>query len=149
MFEQVWFLDGLVTTHVSTEQSADGISVLEFRARHGDSPPLHVHSEDEIFHVLEGELSIQLGDTRVRALAGETVLGPRGVPHSFRVESDEARWLIITARGDFERLVRAVSGVPDRPGLPPPAGAPTPEQERALADAFRKHGIELVGPPLT
>ncbi|HET7465864.1 MAG TPA: cupin domain-containing protein [Candidatus Dormibacteraeota bacterium] len=149
MLEQLWFLDGLVTTHVSAEQSADGISVLEFHARHGDSPPLHVHSEDEIFHVLEGELSIQLGDRRVRVPAGQTFVGPQGVPHSFRVESEEARWLIITARGDFERFVRSFGRIPDGPGLPPPAGTPTPQQEMALADASRKHGIEVVGPPLS
>jgi hypothetical protein len=66
-----------------------------------------------------------------------------------RVESsDGARWLVITCRGDFERLVRSVSRRAEAPGLPQPAGPPTPEQADALAAACREYGIELVGPPL-
>ena len=68
-------------------------------------------TEDEIFHVLEGQLRVRAGDTEVRIGAGETILGPKGVPHTYRVESHEgARWLLITRRGDFERLKRLNTG---------------------------------------
>ena len=51
----LWFLNTRVTIRVSYTDGADGISVLEHWAPHGDSPPLHVHEhEDEIFHILEG-----------------------------------------------------------------------------------------------
>ena len=54
----------------------DGIS-LESLAPHGESPPLHVHhTEDEIFHVLEGRLRVRAADTEVTLGAGETILGP-------------------------------------------------------------------------
>ena len=99
--------------------------------------------------MLEGELRVRAGDTEVRIGAGETILAPKGVPHTYRVESHEgARWLVMTRRGDFERFVHALSRPAERPELPTPQGPPTPEQADALAAVAREHGIELVGPPL-
>jgi quercetin dioxygenase-like cupin family protein len=148
--EQLWFLDTLVTVHVPHDQGIDGISVLESLAPHGDSPPLHLHqTEDEIFHMLEGELRLRAGDADVRIGPGETLLAPKGVPHTYRVESpDGARYLVITRRGDFERFVRSFSRPAERPELPAPNGPPTHEQAEALATAARKHSIDLIGPPL-
>ncbi len=148
--EQLWFLNTLHTVRVRHDEGEDGISVMETLASHGDSPPLHVHqTEDEIFHVLEGQLRMRAGDADVTIGAGETLLAPKGVPHTYRVESREgARWLVITTRGDFERFVHALSRPAERPELPTPQGPPTPEQADALATAAREHGIELVGPPL-
>jgi mannose-6-phosphate isomerase-like protein (cupin superfamily) len=148
--EQFWFLNTLHTIRVRHNQGEDGISVLETLAPHGDSPPLHIHrTEDELFHVLEGELRMRAGDAELRIGAGESLLAPKGVAHTYRVESpDGARWLVITTGGDFERFVRELSRPAERPELPSAQGPPTPEQEHALADAARKHGIELVGPPL-
>jgi quercetin dioxygenase-like cupin family protein len=145
--EQLWFLDTLATVRVG---GRDGISVLERLAPQGESPPLHVHQrEDEVFHVLDGELRLRAGDEEVRVAAGETALAPLGVPHTYRVESPAgARWLLITSRGDFERFMRAVSRPAERSELPVPAGPPTPEQIDALAAAAREHAIDFVGPPL-
>lgn len=123
---------------------------MDASAPHGDSPPLHIHhGEDEVFHVLEGKLRLRVAENDVCLGPGETILAPNGVPHTYRVESPEgARWLVITSRGDFERLVRSVSRHAAAPDLPPPSGPPTPEQAEALAAACRDCGIELVGPPL-
>lgn len=52
-----------------------------------------------------------------------------------------------TARGDFERFVRALSRPAEHDGLPPQV-PPTPEQVEQLAAAAAAHGIDLVGPPL-
>ena len=57
--------------------------------------------------------------------AGESALAPKGVPHTYRVESPQARWLVITPSGAFERFVRSASPPAGAPGLPQPAGAPT------------------------
>ena len=148
MAEQLWFLDTLVSVHVPHGTGADGVSVIESRARRGDSPPLHVHAEDEIFHVLEGEMTIRVGEEDRRAAAGESLLAPAGVPHSYRVESEEARWLVVTARGDFERMVRSFSRPAPVEALPEPSGPPSPEQAAALAAVCDQHHIQLVGPPL-
>jgi mannose-6-phosphate isomerase-like protein (cupin superfamily) len=149
--EQLWFLDTLVTVRVSAARGEDGISVLESRAPYGDSPPLHIHrTEDEVFHVLSGELRLVVGDEEVTARPGATLLTPKGVPHTYVVTSAEgATWLVLTARGDFERFVRATSRPAGHEGLPEPGGPPPPEAVAALAEAAGAHGIDLVGPPLS
>ncbi len=147
--EQLWFMNTLVTPLVSSREGADGISVLENLAPHGDSPPLHVHhSEDEVFAVQEGMLRVRVGDEDVTIGEGESLLAPKGVPHTYRVESDRARWLVVTAHGCFERFVRSVSRPAERNDLPDPAPPPTPEQADEFAVVCRRHEIELVGPPL-
>ena len=145
MSERLWFLDTLVTIH-----NGEGISLVESLAPAGDSPPLHIHhTEDELFHVLEGELTLHVGDDDRRLGAGETAVAPKGVAHTYRVDSAAgARWLVVTGRGDFERMVRTVSRPADRDELPTPSGPPTLEQLDSLAAACRESGIELVGPPL-
>jgi quercetin dioxygenase-like cupin family protein len=145
----LWFLNTHVTIRVSSRDSLDGISVLEHWASQGDSPPLHIHhDEDEIFHVLEGEVRYRVGDQEHRARTGETLLAPKGIPHTYRVESAEARMLTIT-RGEFENFIRAFGRPAEGGGLPSLSGPPTPEQAEALAHAGQQFGIELVGPPFS
>jgi quercetin dioxygenase-like cupin family protein len=147
MSEPLWFLGTTVRIHASCDEG-DGVSVIESVALEGDSPPLHVHAtEDELFHVLEGELRLRVGDDDLTLAAGEAARAPRGVPHSYRVESPRARWLVTTARGDFERFVRSLARPAESEG-PPPQAPPTPEQVDLVASAASAHGIELVGPPL-
>jgi quercetin dioxygenase-like cupin family protein len=149
--QQLWFLDALVSFRIAHDDGGGGISMSEVVASYGFSPPRHVHRrEDEAFYVLEGELRFQVGDAEFRLGAGGTVLGPAGVPHSFRVESrGGARWLNITTHGDFERLVRALGRPAERDEPPLPQGKPGAEQLEALAVASRRFGIDLVGvPPL-
>jgi len=88
---------------------------METFAAHRDSPPLQVHqTEDEIFHVLEGQLRMRAGAADVTLGAGETLLD------TYRVESRErARRLVITGRGDFERFVHALSRPAERSRRPP------------------------------
>lgn len=145
----LWFLDTHVTIRISARDGADGVSVLEHRASRGDSPPLHIHhDEDEVFHVLEGEVRFRVGDREQRVTAGNIVLAPKGIPHTYRVESHEARMITIT-RGEFENFIRAFGRKAESDGLPVPSGPPTPERAAALAEACRRFGIELVGPPLS
>jgi len=150
MERRLWFLNTLVHIHVAETDGTDGLSVLEHRAPSGDSPPLHIHhSEDEVFHVLEGELRLRVGDEERRCGPGAILLAPKGVPHTYRVESAAgARWVTVTTRGDFERFVRTLGRPAEGDTLPSSAGPPSPEAVEALAGVARRYGIELVGPPL-
>lgn len=49
----------------------------------GTGPVLHVHPYDEMFVVIQGRARFFVGDAVIDAEAGETVLGPAGVPHRF------------------------------------------------------------------
>lgn len=49
----------------------------------GAGPKLHIHPYDEVFVVQEGRARFFVGDSVIDAAAGETVLGPAGLPHHF------------------------------------------------------------------
>ena len=49
----------------------------------GLGPKLHVHPYDEVFVIQEGRARFFVGDQVIDAVAGETVLGPAGLPHKF------------------------------------------------------------------
>ena len=50
----------------------------------GGSPNLHLHlNPDEWFYVIDGEVAFQVGEQRLDPHAGESVLAPRLVPHTF------------------------------------------------------------------
>lgn len=145
-----WFLDSLAHIRLSEKDGSDGISVIEFLAPQGSSPPLHVHhDEDEIFHIIDGKLRVLVDGEERTFTRGDTAIGPRGKPHTFRVESETARFLIVTRKGLFEQFVRAMSRPADSNGLPERSGPPTPEQIQILTDTAKRHAIEIVGPPLT
>ncbi|TGV96274.1 cupin domain-containing protein, partial [Mesorhizobium sp. M2E.F.Ca.ET.154.01.1.1] len=115
----------------------------------GDSPPLHVHlNEDEIFHILEGRMRFQINGHERIVGSGETVIAPKGLPHTFKVESPEgAHTLTVTRGADFETMVRKASRPAERPELPQPA-APTPEMIEALTRLCAENGIDIIGPPM-
>jgi hypothetical protein len=97
--------------------------------------------------VIEGEIVLLVDGVARRARAGETHRAPKGVPHSYRVVSDRARWLITTANGDFERFVGDVSRPAARAELPEVAGPPTAEEQAALVESAARNNIDLIGPP--
>jgi cupin domain len=108
-------------------------------------PPLHVHhEEDEVFHVLDGELTLFLPRQEVALTAGETFRAPRGIPHTYRVDSPGARLLVFCSPVRFDGFVHAVSQPADAEELPPRGRPFDPEQFAATA---AEYGIELLGPP--
>ena len=147
----LWFLNTRVDIVVPATAGEDRMSVLRHSAPYGDSPPLHIHeTEDEVFHVLQGSFRFQIGSDEYQIDAGQTLLAPKGVPHTYCVESrDGGSWMTFTTPGDFENLVHEIGRVPEGDGLPPPADHPTPEQAKALEEACLRHRIVIVGPPLT
>jgi quercetin dioxygenase-like cupin family protein len=148
--DMFWFKGTLVKIRVSWNAGEDRVSVVEHYMPYGESPPLHIHrNEDEVFHILEGELRLQIDGKESVAKAGETVLAPKGKPHSFRVESREgARCLTITSGGDFENMIREMAEPATSSGLPPQV-EPTPAMIIALYEACARNGIEIIGSPLS
>ncbi len=148
--ERVWFLNTLVIIRVPPERSADGLCVLEHQAPKGNSPPLHVHrDQDEVFALLAGDARFHLGGRDIEARTGDCLLVPKGEPHSYLATSAEGvRFLTITRGDRFIGLVREVGRAPKTDGLPELLGPPSHEEQEALAQIALKHGVEFVGPPL-
>jgi quercetin dioxygenase-like cupin family protein len=144
-----WFFANLAHVRLS-QQVAGQMSVVEFAGPPGDMPPLHLHhTDDEAWYVLEGEMSFFVrGNEPTRIETGGIVFGPKGVPHTYRVEGEQdARWLAVCTPGDFERFVLAASRPAERPALPPHGDPPNEQEVAAITALAAEHGIELLGPP--
>lgn len=136
-----WFTD----TRVRVLVDEPALGLVEGEALQGNMPPLHVHHEDdESFYVLEGRLSLFLPGERIELEAGEAVLAPKGVPHTYRVESESARWLVGSMPGRFADFVLATSIPAEGHGYAEPSRMPSPEM---LVEEAAKRGIEILGPP--
>jgi len=80
------------------------VSVITMRPG-ADGPESHVHAdEDDVFYILDGELTFLLDEGDVAAPAGTFVLVPPGVKHTFRNALDRpTRVLNIHAPAGFDR----------------------------------------------
>ena len=144
--ESLWFLGVLATIKASSETTDGRVAVIEHLAPQGAGSPLHVHhNEDEWFYVIEGELTFWVGGQVIVAPAGAFVYGPRDIPHTFTVASDQARFLLVTEPAGFEDFVRTLSEPAARLEIPP---APTtPPDMEAMLRVAAEYGLEILGPP--
>ena len=144
--EARWFLGGLTTIKASGETTAGRVAVTENWACRGYGSPLHLHhNEDEWFYVHSGELTFWVDGEVVDAPAGSFVYGPRGLPHTFTVTSEEARFLLVIEPAGFEKFLLELSE-PAKSATLPPATLEPPAPEAMMAAAAR-YGIEILGPP--
>jgi quercetin dioxygenase-like cupin family protein len=144
--EALWFLGTLATIRVPGEAVGDRFALIEFVFPQHASPPLHTHPQDESYIVLEGGLTIKTGDERFELEPGGSAVVPMGVPHTFRVDSETARVLVLSTPAGLERMVRDGS-VPARQRALPPADAPRPSPDE-IERIFERHGQVNLGPPL-
>jgi quercetin dioxygenase-like cupin family protein len=144
--ERLWFLGTLAIIRVPGEATQGRFALIEFLFPHHTSPPLHTHPQDESYIVLEGNLTVQAGEQRFSLAPGGSAAVPMGVAHTFRVDSETARVLVLSTPAGLERFVRDGS-VPAGAATLPPADAPRPSSEE-LERVFRAHGQVNLGPPL-
>jgi quercetin dioxygenase-like cupin family protein len=136
-----WFGE-TATSFLAEGPATDGVfALVDETAHRGETVPLHRHGDWESFYVLEGELTIFVGDEGTRAPAGTFAHVPGGATHGFRVESETARYLLLTTprHGEFYRAI----SLPSREGGLPPE---TPIEGSQIGAAAREYGIERIGP---
>ena len=114
---------------------------LERAARgRGLMPPLQAHPVRTTYTVVAGSITFFVGGRLIQAEAGATVVADAGVAHTFRIESDGARWRIATdvaSVARFDDLGRALA-------LP----AAMTEQDTATVSAIAAaNQIEILGEP--
>jgi mannose-6-phosphate isomerase-like protein (cupin superfamily) len=140
-----WFLDTRMTVKADGAATGGAFTLLEWAAPPGFGPPRHVHhGEDEAFYLLDGGMSVECGERRWDAGPGDFVFLPRGVAHTFLVTSGPLRGLQLTSPAGFEGLLDEIGRPAQHPGLPEPSIPDIPR----LVEAVRRHGGEIVGPPL-
>jgi mannose-6-phosphate isomerase-like protein (cupin superfamily) len=124
---------------VLTQDSGGGLFVIQHESLKKGGPPRHLHhDEDEWFYVMEGRYLAEVGTERFELKAGDSLLGPRGVPHAFAYMGEgPGRLLIAFAPAnkmeaffrDNEKGRKAGVYVND-------------------AATYHAYGMELIGPPL-
>jgi quercetin dioxygenase-like cupin family protein len=144
--ERLWFLGTLAIIRVPGEAVDGRFALIEFLFPRHATPPLHTHPQDESYIVLDGQLTVHAGANRFELEAGGIGVVPTGVVHTFRVDSDTARVLVLSTPAGIERLVRDGSVPATSPTLPPP-DTPRPTPER-LEQLFRIHHQVNLGAPL-
>lgn len=98
------------------------------------TPPLHTHPWDEWFYFLEGEVKFQVGDRVVQATPGYVITLPAGVPHTFKIESPQAKFLVWVSNAAAGRYIEALVAAGRDREL-------TPEEVMGIG---QKHHIRLV-----
>ncbi len=125
---------------VSTKDTDGDIYVFESKRVKEGGPSHHYHfDQDEWWYVLQGEFLIKIGEVTYHAKTGDSVFGPKMIPHSFaKIGDGEGKLLMFfQPAGKMEECFNKISqGVTK--GM-------TEEQQ----DKFREeHGFKRVGPPI-
>jgi quercetin dioxygenase-like cupin family protein len=132
-------LEVLVDSAVSNGQ----VLIMQSGTARGSGVPVHVHQrEDEIFLLLDGALTVWVGDQRRELSNGGVAFLPKGVPHTYFVTSQAATILEVIAPGGLEQAFREAGW--DLRTPPPGDWACTPD---AVATAMAKVGCTILGPP--
>jgi mannose-6-phosphate isomerase-like protein (cupin superfamily) len=116
----------------------DSFVIAEWRAAGGPPgpprliAPLHLHhNDDEAWYVLEGTLSVRVGDRDVEAKPGAAVFVPRGTAHMYwNPGPGLLRYLLVMTPRIFE-LIQEIHATKER----------TPAVLRAV---FQKYDSELL-----
>jgi mannose-6-phosphate isomerase-like protein (cupin superfamily) len=128
---------------VATNDAKGGLFIMEHTNRKKGGPPLHLHhNEDEWFYAIEGEYIVEVGSERFRLKSGDSILGPREVPHAWAFVGDTPGKLLIAfapanRMEEFFRLRMQLGG------------AYSNWNDANDKERFRAYGLELLGPPLS
>ena len=127
---------------VATRDTAGAFFLIEqAHIERGGGPPRHFHyDQDEWFYSLAGDYVVEIGGRRYELSTGDSILGPRRVPHAFAFAGGSPGRLLVgfTPAGRMEEFFREQQ---KRRAF---FGTGTAEDRARLRD----FGIENVGPPL-
>lgn len=92
-------------------------TLIEQNNQPGVGIPPHVHeNEDEVFHVLSGQVAMTIGAETTTLNAGDLIFCPRGVPHSWRVVGEEnARAMLSIFPSGLEDMFQELAQLPEGP----------------------------------
>ncbi len=132
--ERLTVLGDQQTIKLDGSQTGGAFTLVEQNNGPGVSDPAHFHTqEEEIFYVIEGEMEFTVGDRKIAATAGTTVLLPRGVTHSFKTMGSGARALVMMFPSGIERMFRELNSLP-----------PGPPDFARVTSICKRYGIHFV-----
>jgi mannose-6-phosphate isomerase-like protein (cupin superfamily) len=107
------------------------VTLVEDSSSDPEWVPRHSHPWDELTYVLDGEMEFTVGDQTRAGGPGMLVSLPRDVPHTLRVPSGTARFLMLTIGAPSVGFLREVGEVY--------ATGPTLER---LVEVAGRHGVK-------
>ena len=144
--ESVWYSGNLLTFLATGEDTQGRFALFEGVARKGNVPPPHIHHrEDETFYILEGEITASVGGQTIKGTPGTMIFLPRNVVHSFEIESEQGRMLVLLTPAGLEGYFKECSVPAPSMTLPPPVEVPYSEIQKLL-DVGAKYGLEFILP---
>ena len=141
-----WMLGTLTSIKAGREATGGRMTIAEFELPPGFTLPPHSHrDEDELFYVLDGEVTFWCDGVERTFTRGGMAWLPRRKPHTFSVAADApARMFNIHTGPMFEAMVETLGERTTELRLPDP-----PDEEPDLdgiAQVFAQHGIDLAPP---
>jgi len=112
-------LGDVQTIKLSGQDTGGLFTILENYNDPGVGIPMHLHeNEDEIFHIIEGQMEFDTQGKTTLLSKGDMIFLPRMVPHSFRVVGDVKCKAIVTVIPSgieemFGNLALLPAGPPD------------------------------------
>ncbi len=93
------------------DETAGRYSISEWwLAPRTKGPGAHSHEEDDVFYVIEGTMSVRVGNRWIEARKGAFVLVPGGVTHDFENRTNKrAGVLNVSVPGDFEPHMKGIA----------------------------------------
>jgi quercetin dioxygenase-like cupin family protein len=141
--EPRWWFGQLAEIKATAADTGGKLAIVEVACAPGFEAPLHVHHrEDEAFWILDGDVTLYVGEETIEASAGDYAFGPRDVPHRYTAGDAGCRMLFICTPGGLEDLVRDMSEPAITRSIPPPVEQhPDMDWVQTIAN---KHGCELL-----
>ena len=121
---------------VSSADTGGSVSVVEHTLEPGflGAPPHRHQREDETSYVLEGALTVQIGDEVGTVRAGSIIVKPRGIFHTFwNSEKQPLRFLEIISPGGFEHYFEELARL----------FAGGPPDMREVSEIAQRYGLEF------
>jgi quercetin dioxygenase-like cupin family protein len=97
-----WYKGILITQLAGAADTGGAFDLIVSKIRKDTEPPPHVHTrEDEFFYVLSGSINFYTESQVFEVAAGESMFLPKGKPHAFLLQSNEAHVMTLVTPGGF------------------------------------------------
>lgn len=142
----LWHLGALLLFKALGEETGGQFWALEGLADRNMAVPLHMHSlEEEIWYVLEGEITFTVGDQQWTGGPGTFAYIPRATPHTFQVRTERARWFGIGIPAGLDQWFLETGEPAGEMTLPPPTDGPP--DVAAIVASLERYGTTTLGAP--
>lgn len=143
--EHVLFLGAIITIVADSDDTGGALTVTEIDAPPGYENNLHTHPPNELFYVVDGEMTLYVDEHAVHLTPGTSGFVPANTPHGFRVVGSEPlQVLAVFAPAGMADFFREVGTPVDSRTVPEYHGSSESDIERMHA-ASPKYDIKRLG----